>query len=73
MATSILLGVFALIGAAIFGMDHDVLGSMAKSDFAGRLIFYLIAGVTIGGAGVLIVSALTSETSADPADPANCR
>ncbi len=63
IALAILLGVFVLIGAAIFGLDHGVLSSMANSGFARGLITYLFAVVTIGTAVVLVVSVLTSEPS----------
>lgn len=59
----IIFGVFALIGAAIFGIDSGVLKSMAKLEFARGLITYLFAVVTIGTAVVLVVSALSSGTS----------
>lgn len=59
----IIFGVFALIGAAIFGIDSGVLGSMAKLEFARGLITYLFAVVTIGTAVVLVVSALSSGAS----------
>ncbi|NMG31885.1 hypothetical protein [Aromatoleum evansii] len=59
----IIFGVFALIGAAIFGIDSGVLGSMARLEFARGLITYLFAVVTIGTAVVLVVSALSSGTS----------
>ena len=61
ISMAILLSVFATIGAAIIGEDHDVLKSMAKSGFARGLITYLFAVVTIGTALVLVVSVLTSE------------
>ena len=63
IALLILFSVFALIGAAILGVDSGVLGSMAESRFARGLITYLFAVVTIGTAVVLVVSALTSGTS----------
>ncbi len=63
ISITILLGVFALIGAAIFGLDHGVLSSMANSEFARGLITYLFAVVTIGTAVVLVVSVLTSEVT----------
>lgn len=59
----IIFGVFALIGAAIFGIDSGVLGSMARLEFARGLITYLFAVVTIGTAVVLVVSALSSGSS----------
>ena len=59
----IIFGVFALIGAAIFGIDSGVLGSMARLEFARGLITYLFAVVTIGTAVVLVVSALSSGAS----------
>lgn len=59
----IILGVFALIGAAILGADNGVLGKMADSNFARGLITYLFAVVTIGTAVVLVVAVLTSESS----------
>lgn len=61
IALAIMLSVFVLIGAAIFGYDHGVLSSMARSGFARGLITYLFAVVTIGTAVVLVVSALTSD------------
>jgi len=63
ISLAILLGVFVLIGAAIFGLDHGVLSSMANSGFARGLITYLFAVVTIGTAVVLVVSVLTSDPS----------
>ena len=60
IALLILFSIFALIGAAIFGLDHGVLLNMAKAEFARGLITYLFAVVTIGTAVVLVVSALTS-------------
>ena len=53
-------GVFALIGAAMLGMDNGVLRGMADSGFARGLITYLFAVVTIGTAVVLVVYALTT-------------
>lgn len=63
IALLILFGVFALIGAAILGLDSGVLRGMAEARFARGLITYLFAVVTIGTAVVLIVSALTSGTA----------
>ena len=63
IALLIVLGTFSLIGSAIFGLDHGVLSSLAKLDFARGLITYLFAVVTIGTAVALVVSALTSEAS----------
>jgi len=53
------IGVFALIGAAMLGIDHGVLKRMADAEFARGLITYLFAVVTIGTAVVLVVYALT--------------
>lgn len=61
IAMMILLGVFALLGAAIVGWDHHVLLRMSNIEFARGLITYLFAVVTIGTAVVLVVSALVSE------------
>jgi hypothetical protein len=63
IAILIILGVFALIGAAILGADNGVLGKMADSNFARGLITYLFAVVTIGTAVVLVVAVLTSEAT----------
>jgi len=53
------IGVFALIGAAMLGIDHGVLKRMSDAEFARGLITYLFAVVTIGTAVVLVVYALT--------------
>jgi len=63
IALLMILGIFALIGAAIIGHDHDVLEKMGRVDFARGLITYLFAVVTIGTAVVLVVSALMNEPS----------
>ncbi len=64
IAMTILLSVFVLIGAAILGLDHGVLSSMARSEFARGVITYLFAVVTIGTAVVLVVAALTLDMDA---------
>ena len=61
IALLILLGVFILIGAAIFGLDEGFLVNMSKTEFARGLITYLFAVATIGIAVVLVVSALTGQ------------
>lgn len=63
IALLILLSIFALIGAAMFGWDKGVLIGMGRIDFARGLITYLFAIVTIGTAVVLVVSALTGTDS----------
>jgi hypothetical protein len=59
IALIILIGVFFLIGSAIFGFDRGVLTGMSNIEYARGLITYLFAVVTIGTAVVLVVSALT--------------
>lgn len=59
----IIFGIFALIGAAMFGIDSGVLRSMGKLEFARGLITYLFAVVTIGTAVVLVVFTLSSGSS----------
>jgi hypothetical protein len=54
----IVLGVIALLAAAVLGIDKGVLGNMSRSEFARGLITYLFAVVTIGTAVVLVLSAL---------------
>jgi hypothetical protein len=63
IAVMIILSVFFLIGAAIFGFDK-VLSSMSRVDFARGLITYLFAIVTIGTAVVMVVSGLTGADDA---------
>jgi hypothetical protein len=61
IALSIQVGVFVLIGAAIFGLDRGhVLATMSDITFARGLITYLFTTVTVSTAVVLIVSALTA-------------
>ena len=64
IALALLGSVFVFIGAAIFGLDHGVLNSMAEKAFARGLITYLFSVVTVGTGVVLVVSALTRDGAA---------
>ena len=56
----IILSVFVLMGAAIFGLDEgNIVLSMGEPKFARGIITYLFAVTTIGTAVVLMVAALT--------------
>jgi len=62
IALLIVLGLFALIGASVFGLEGDVISKMGERQFARGLITYLFAVATIGTAVVLVVAALTGAT-----------
>jgi hypothetical protein len=64
----ILLSLFALIGASMFGLDHGFLASMARTDLARGLITYLFAVVTIGLAVALVLSTLVGPEPTDAND-----
>jgi len=62
----IVLSVFVLIGAAIFGFDQgDFVRRMGEPKFARGIITYLFAVTTIGTAVVLMVAALTGGQEMD--------
>jgi hypothetical protein len=68
LTTLILLSLFVMIGAAIFGLDHGFLASMAKADISRGLITYLFAVVTIGIAVALVLSTLVGPEPTDAND-----
>lgn len=65
IAMVILIGTFALIGAAIIGKDSGVLARMSDSTFARGLITYLFTVVTVGTAVVLVVYSLSGAVASD--------
>jgi hypothetical protein len=68
LAMLILLSLFVMIGASIFGIDHGFLAGMAKTDLARGLITYLFAVVTIGIAVALVLSTLVGPEPIDKND-----
>lgn len=64
----ILLSIFVMIGAAMFGIDNGFLGGMARPEMARGLITYLFAVVTIGIAVALVLSTLIGPAQSDAND-----